>query len=116
MEIRSGRLKPDVGTGPKTMTQTFYFDRQIRDAWVALTGYELRYLSGDHHLQTMSVDISASVRDTEFGRGVVVEATLLLRDDNGDDGFAGWADYLLFVETGGRRVAGGLGDHPVVNG
>jgi hypothetical protein len=117
IEIRSGRLEPEAGTGPKTMTDTFYFDREIRNCWVALTGYKLGYSSGDHHLLTIGVDLSAAVRDTEFGRGVVVEATLLLRDKNGDDQFAGWADYLLFVELGRVRVVGeSTGREPIVHG
>jgi hypothetical protein len=51
------------------------------------------------------VALSCAIRDTEFGRGVVVEATLLLRDDNGDDPFSGWADYILFVELSDFVVA-----------
>jgi hypothetical protein len=117
IEIRSGRLEPEGGTGPKTTTETFYFDREIRNCWVALTGYKLGYLGGDHDVLTLGVDLSAAVRDTEFGRGVVVEATLLLRDKNGDDTFAGWADYLLFVDLGRVRPDGrGIGREPVVNG
>jgi hypothetical protein len=117
IEIRSGRLGPEGGTGPQTMTETFHFDREIRNCWVALTGYKLGYLNGDHDLLTIGVDLSAAVRDTEFGRGVVVEATLLLRDKNGDDTFSGWADYLLFVDLGRRLVdEGGPGREPVVNG
>lgn len=117
IEIRSGRLQPEGGTGPKTRAETFYFDRDIRNCWVALTGYKLGYASGDHHLQTISVDLSAVVRDTEFGRGVVVEATLLLRDQNADDTFLGWADYLLFVDLGRLRVdVGGGPREPVVHG
>ena len=104
IEIRTGRLQPPPGTGPRTNTQTYFFDRDLRDCWVALTGYHLGYRHGDHHLQTIGVDLSAAIRATEFGRGVVVEATLLLRDDNGDDQFDGWVDYLLFVDVGRRQL------------
>ena len=117
--IRSGRLEPETGTGPQTMTDTFYFDREIRSCWVVLTGYKLGYEDSDHHLQTISVDLSAEARDTEFGRGVVVEATLLLRDKNGDDTFSGWAEYLLFVDLGLRVTlvdGGAAGLEPVVEG
>jgi hypothetical protein len=106
IEIRTGRLEPAAGTGPRTDADTYYFDRQVERCWVALTGYKLGYTGDDHHVRTISVDLSAGLRDTESGPGVVVEATLLLDDRNGDDSFAGWADYLLFVELGRRLVDG----------
>ena len=116
IEIRTGRLEPEAGTGPKTATRTYYFDRQIRNCWVALTGYNLEYTSDDHHVLSIGVELSADVRDTDEGRGVVVEATLLLRDENGDDKFAGWADYLLFVDLGRLVVGGDIGGERFVNG
>ena len=99
--IRSGRLEPETGTGPQTMTDTFYFDREIRSCWVVLDGLQARVSRTATIIYRRSVWIlSAEARDTEFGRGVVVEATLLLRDKNGDDTFSGWAEYLLFVDLG----------------
>ena len=112
IEIRSGRLEPAPGTGPATDADTFYFDRQVKRCWVALTGYKLGYLSEDHHVRAISVDLSAGLQETESGPGVVVEATLLLDDKNGDDAFAGWADYLLFVELGRLLVDGGEAPEP----
>jgi hypothetical protein len=44
--------------------------------------------------------------------GVVVEGTLLLDDENGDDPFDGWADYMLFVELGRRLLNGGEAPEP----
>ena len=112
IEIRSGRLEPAQGTGPRTDTDTFYFDRQVERCWVGLTGYKLAYADDDHHVRTISVDLSAGLQETESGPGVVVKATLLLDDKNGDDAFAGWADYLLFVELGRRLVDGGEAPEP----
>jgi hypothetical protein len=112
IEIRSGRLEPAQGTGPRTDADTFYFDRQVEKCWVALTGYKLGYRDDDHHVRTISVDLSAGLQETESGSGVVVEGTLLLDDKNGDDTFAGWADYLLFVEVGRRLVDGGETPEP----
>jgi hypothetical protein len=105
IEIRSGRLEPAQGTGPSTDKDTFYFDRQVETCWVALTGYRLTYADDDHHVRTISVHLSAGLQETESGPGVVVKATLLLDDKNGDDAFAGWAEYLLFVELGRRLSA-----------
>lgn len=117
--VRTGRLQPHEGTGPRTAAETFSFDHQIRDCWVVLTGYRLGYRDGDHHVKTISVSLSATVQDTESGRGVVVEATLLLRDKNGDDVFSGWVDYALFVDLGQRIVVadgGGPVWEPVISG
>jgi hypothetical protein len=117
IEIRSGRLQPQAGTGPRTMTHAYYFDRVIRNCWVALMGYKLGYAGEDHHVRTITVDLSAAARDTEFGRGVVVDGTLLLNEDGGDEVFVGWVDYLLFVDLG-QLIPGGEGPslEPVVVG
>jgi hypothetical protein len=112
IEIRTGRLEAKPGTGPKTVADTYHFDRQVERCWVALRGYKLRYTSGDHHVRTISIDLSAALHETESGPGVVVEGTMLLDDKNGDDGFEGWADYLLFVELGRRVVDGGEAPEP----
>ena len=112
IEIRSGRLEPVPGTGLATDADTFYFDRQVERCWVALTGYKLAYTNGDHHVRTISVDLSAGLQETESGPGVVVEATLLLDDNSGDERFAGWAEYLLFVELGRRLVDGHAAPEP----
>ncbi|WP_396656337.1 hypothetical protein [Microbacterium sp.] len=49
------------------------------------------------------------MQDTEFGRGVVVAATLLLRDRNGDDPFSEWVGFLLIVDLGKRALVAGVG-------
>lgn len=112
IEIRSGRLEPARGTGQLVERATFHFDRQVKACWVALTGYKLAYAGDDHHVRTISVDLSTNVVETESGPGVTVEATLLLDDKNGDDVFGGWADYLLFVELGRRLIDGGEAPEP----
>ena len=68
---------------------------------MALAGYSVSYLGGDHHVQTISVDVTCAIRDTELGRGVVVEVSALLRDDGGNS-FTGWVDYVLFVDLADR--------------
>lgn len=117
--VQSGRLEPPEGTGPRTATETYFFDHQIRACWVTLAGFGLGYGDDDHHVKTMSVDLTATIEDTEFGRGVVVGAALVLRDKNGDDAFSGWVDYVLFVDLGQRLgvVDGGGAVHePVISG
>ena len=111
--IRTGRLEVPSGKGPRTVSDSHFFDRQVEDCWVALRGYWLRYDDGDHHVRTIGVELEAGLQDLEPGPGVVVEGTLLLDDHNGDDPFAGWADYMLFVELGRRlRADGGEAPEP----
>lgn len=109
--IRTWRLEIPEGTGARTASNTHHFDRQVERYWVALRGYKLGYGDNDHHVRTVSVDLSAGLEETDSGPGVVVEATLLLEDKNGDDTFTGWAEYILFVELG-RRLVGGEAPEP----
>lgn len=112
IEIRSGRLEPARGTGPLRAAETFDFDRQVLGCWVALTGYRLGYVGGDHHVRTISVDLKAGLQQTGTGSGVVVEGSLLLDDKNGDDTFEASATFLLFVELGRRLVPGAEAPEP----
>ncbi|MBK7643679.1 MAG: hypothetical protein IPJ19_11645 [Planctomycetes bacterium] len=97
--IRTGRIEFQSGTGSRTYTQMVYFPGQlIQHCSVGLNGYRVAYSSGDHELRTIEVDLDCSQQKSEFGFGVAVAATLLLRDKNGDDPFEGWVDYVLFVE------------------
>ena len=87
--IRTGRLEVPPLTGPRTVSDTHFFDRLVEGCWVALRGYWLRYEDGDHHVRTIGVELEAGLQDLEQGPGVVVEGTLLLDDKNGDDPFSG---------------------------
>jgi len=101
--IRTGRVDIPSGTGSRTGVEMVWFpDQVIRECWVGLAGYSVNYSSGDHEVQTIEVALSCSRQNTEFGLGVGVAATLLLRDQNGDDSFSGWVDYVLFVELDTR--------------
>ena len=109
--IRTGRLEVPSGTGPRAISDTHFFDRQVEDCWVALRGYWLRYVDGDHHVRTIGVELEAGLHVVQPAPGIVVEGTLLLDDHNGDDPFSGWVDYILFVELG-RRLQPDGGDAP----
>ncbi len=97
--IRTGRIEIASGTGTQTGVEMVWFpDQVIRECWVGLSGYRVAYGSGDHEVQSIEVALSCSQQKTEFGLGVQVLAKLLLRDQNGDDSFSGWVDFVLFVE------------------
>ena len=63
--IRTGRLEVPPGTGPRTVSDTHFFDRLVEDCWVALRGYWLRYEDGDHHVRTVGVELEAGLQDLE---------------------------------------------------
>jgi hypothetical protein len=97
--IRTGRIEIASGTGPLTATEMVWFPNDvIGECWVGLAGYNATYSSGDHELKALEVRLKCGAQKTEFGIGVAVTATLLLRDKNGDDPFEGWVDFVLFVE------------------
>src|SRR5262249_45358530 len=95
---RTGRFVFVSGTGERFAHQSFVFGRQVTAAFVALNGYEAQYDDGDHHLQTISVELrTAGPARVDEGWQVDVRGEFLLRDDNGDDNFSGSIDFVLFV-------------------
>ena len=105
IELRSGRIEIPSGTGLRAADQTYQVDRLPRACWVAMSGYQARYDNSDHHIQTLQVELTCGMGIGELGPAVYVTAHLLLRDDNGDDPFSGWIEYLLFTDTIDLRAA-----------
>jgi hypothetical protein len=102
METRTGRFVFVEGTGERVLKSAFVFAQPVVNAWVALQGYDAEYVGGDHHLQTLTVELAvAPPKRIDEGYEVDVVATFDLRDDNGDDNFAGSIDFVLFVEFQG---------------
>lgn len=105
--IRTGRIEFTPATGAQTRTQMVWFPTmEIRACWVGLGGYSMAYVSGDHEVKTIEVGVRCALRDTEFGRGVEVSATLFLSDKNADDRFRGWVDFIAFVDVGPPPIVG----------
>lgn len=104
LTIRTERIELPSGTGPRSGTRMYWFpDRLIGPCWVGMSGYSATFLNGDHKLKTLEVALRCQARDTEFGRGVEVAATLFLSDKNADDRFYGWVEFVLFVELTAKR-------------
>jgi hypothetical protein len=99
IELRSGRIEFPSGTGLRTGERTYLVERLPRACWVALSGYQARYDSSDHHIKTLQVELTCGSGIGEFGPSIFATAKLLLRDRNADDAFSGWVDYVLFVDT-----------------
>jgi hypothetical protein len=99
VELRAGRLEIPVGTGPRSAAIRWVFGERPLSANVALVGYEARYTSSDHHVRRLLVQLYAQVgARVDDGWEVLVTGWMELRDQNSDDPFTGWIDYLLFVE------------------
>ena len=97
--LRSARIDFPSGTGLRAADRTYLVDRLPRACWVAMSGYEARYDNSDHHIKTLQVELTCGMGISEFGPAIYVTARVLLRDDNGDDPFSGWVEYVLFVDT-----------------
>ncbi|MEO6333668.1 MAG: hypothetical protein ABIO91_01675 [Pyrinomonadaceae bacterium] len=96
MEIRTGEIPFASGTHEHTIVLPFLINKPVRDAYVALSGYEVRYTSEDHHVKRIKVMLTTRL-GIYNGTGVEVIATLHLRDRNDDDPFIGKINFVLFV-------------------
>ncbi len=102
METRSGRLDFLPQSHSHTVVLRVGFDRPVLSVAVALAGYEARYVSSDHHVRQLTVDLHAEPGGrVDDGWEARLVGTLYLHDDDGNT-FTGWIDYLLFVELGPR--------------
>lgn len=100
MELRSGRLDFPSHKGPHTLALGAIFRQPVAAVHVALVGYEARYTSSDHHVRRLTVELRAAPGGrVDEGWEARIVATLCLQDDD-NNAFVGWIDYLLFVELG----------------
>ena len=97
MEILTGQFVFPPDTGARSQVLPFPFDKQVRAAHVALSGYDATYTSEDHHIKKLKVMLSTRL-GLYNGFGVQVVADFHLRDRNDDDPFRGSIDFVLFVE------------------
>lgn len=102
METRSGRLDFPPQSGSHTVVLRLGFDRPVLSVAIALAGYEARYVSSDHHVRQLTVDLHAEPGGrVDDGWEARLVGTLYLHDDDGNT-FTGWIDYIVFVELGAR--------------
>lgn len=119
METRSGRLDFTPQSASHTVVLRLGFDRPVLAVEIALAGYEARYTGGDHHVRQLTVDLQAEVGGrVDDGWEARIVGRLFLHDDD-NNSFAGWIDYVVFVELGVRpglpEVFGPL-HNPVLEG
>ena len=100
MELRSGRIDFPSHVGSHTIPLRVTFPRPVRSVEVALAGYEVRYVGGEHEVRRVAVqlDVQPGAR-VDDGWEARLVATLCLQDDDGS-GFTGFVDWLLFAELG----------------
>ncbi len=67
-------------------------DKPLLDVYSAINSFDLGYTNGDHHLQEIKVDTSASLEDEST---VKVSIDVIFQDKNGDDPFSGYVTVLV---------------------
>ena len=103
MEIISDHFYFPPGTGTRSQVQPLGFQKKVKAAHVALSGYVAQYTSEDHHVRELKVMLSTRL-GTYNDYGVEVLAEFNLRDKNADDPYLGYAYFVLFVEFEDRLV------------
>ncbi len=73
------------------------FGRPINTAFAMLTGFEVQYNNGDHHVLQEQVQVDVNGIN---GTSVSVAATLLLRDGSGniDDPYSGFISAVVIAD------------------
>ena len=97
MEIVTSQFIFPPGTGAQSQVMPLSFQKKVKAAHVALSGYDAAYTSEDHHIKKLKVMLSTRL-GIYNGFGVEVLADFHLRDKNDDDSFRGSIDFVLFVE------------------
>lgn len=125
MKLSTGTLvfAPQKNFGPARTEQAVSFPDEISRSHALLAGLECMYTArsglGDgtideHEVQQIQVDLRAQ----ELGPfAVEVSGAFGLKDNSGswDDGFTGWARYVVIGAEGERTAQGNL-DFPLANG
>jgi len=89
MEIRETSLSFPVtrGSGPRTASATIVFPRQVNRAVAAIRGYQVGFVSDDHHVGVLQVELETQIN----ANVVIVNGRLGCRDWSGnwDDEYNG---------------------------
>jgi hypothetical protein len=90
---------PSTTNRDQTVNSFADFTSAVRNAQVALNGYDISFRNGDHHLGQLRIDCSGN--PTFSGTRVNFTVNFLLRDFSGniDDPFAGWVDVLVIADV-----------------
>jgi hypothetical protein len=84
------------GTGRRTIPGSATFDSRVIRAGVALKGFNLDYISDDHHSNVVEADtdiVSIS------GNTVTFQVECNYADKNFDDPFQGYVNVLVIAEV-----------------
>jgi hypothetical protein len=103
MEMRTGRIPFGRGTGDREGSKSFFFPRKIVAVHVVMTGYDARFADQDHHIRSLTLDLSARFLPRPDSNGkyrAIVTGRFNLRDDGGNPSF-GRINFVLFVEFQG---------------
>ena len=87
---------PNVTGAAQHQSRSINFGRTVQSVSVMLTGFDIKYNNGDHHVLQESIQLRISGNN---GGHVDVEATFLLRDGSGniDDPYSGSIDAVVLA-------------------
>jgi hypothetical protein len=76
------------------------FPTPITSACIALNGFDVNFMNGDHHLLELKIDGSNAATIRNDRKTVDFSIAILLRDNSGniDDPYQGWVDILVIAE------------------
>jgi len=88
---------PSVTGSAQHQTNHINFGRTVQNVAVMLTGFDIKYTNGDHHVLQESIQLRIGGNN---GGRVDVEATFLLRDGSGniDDPYSGSIDAVVLAD------------------
>jgi hypothetical protein len=100
LDIRTHTFQFGPHTGsPQSDIFTFEFPTSVQNAASAISGFNIKYTGGDHHLGQEQIQTFVNIHGN-VGQFVDVSVGFLLRDSSGniDDAFDGSVDVMLIVD------------------
>ena len=96
MRLGSALFERSRGSGPRSVTQTVHFPREVQLAAVGMVGYTVGFAGDDHHVGLLDIRLSTEID----GDLVMVTATFGLRDWSGnwDDDYEGTINFVVLAD------------------
>lgn len=99
LEFRQRTINFDQTANQKqTEPSSVNFSRNVRTAECVLKGYNIKYVSGEHPLHELEIDIdNVAINGTQ----VTFSVDFGLRDASGffDDNYKGWVQVIVIADT-----------------
>lgn len=96
MRLGSALFERSRGSGPRSVTQTIHFPREVERAVAGIVGYTAGFAGDDHHLGLLNVRLGTEID----GDLVMVTAIFGMRDWSGswDDDYEGTVSFVVLAD------------------